>query len=82
MTNSCIDDVAAPMRRLNLTPEELATLKVIVFCQSASLSCRISDDTADYKEWALDLIEKYKQQIINELFNMYQLNQVVSYEGE
>jgi hypothetical protein len=33
MTARLIDDVAIPMKRLKLLPEELVTLKVIMFCQ-------------------------------------------------
>jgi hypothetical protein len=33
MTNTCIDDVAVPMKKLQLLPEELVTLKIIMFCQ-------------------------------------------------
>uniref|UniRef100_A0A914RF54 NR LBD domain-containing protein n=1 Tax=Parascaris equorum TaxID=6256 RepID=A0A914RF54_PAREQ len=30
MTDSCIDEVAKPLRRLRLMPEELVTLKIIM----------------------------------------------------
>jgi hypothetical protein len=33
MTNTCIDDVGVPMKALKILPEELVTLKVIMFCQ-------------------------------------------------
>ncbi|CAD5221157.1 unnamed protein product [Bursaphelenchus okinawaensis] len=80
MTNSCIDDVAMPMRRLNILPQELATLKVIVFCQSCNFVCRELFESGCDVQSSLGYIEEFKDKVIKDLFCFYQISRMENYE--
>ncbi|CAD5227112.1 unnamed protein product [Bursaphelenchus xylophilus] len=80
MTNSCIDDVAMPMRRLHILPQELATLKVICFCQSCQFVCRETVEDENMIECSLAYIEEFKDKVIKDLFAFYQAQRMQNYE--
>ncbi|KAK0399431.1 hypothetical protein QR680_003044 [Steinernema hermaphroditum] len=73
MTDRCIDDVAMPMRRLNIMPEELMTLKIILLFQCGDHSNAISDD--DYGFISAEskrLMLQCKNEVIQALFAFYE----------
>lgn len=80
MTNSCIDDVANPMRRLRILPEELATLKLVVFCQCSATVCHGAVEEERRADAALKLLEDYKNGVFEDLFRFYKTNRMPDFE--
>ncbi|KAI6207071.1 hypothetical protein M3Y94_00987600 [Aphelenchoides besseyi] len=76
MTNNAIDDVALPMRRLGILPEELAVLKIIVLCQVAAF-VHVDETSVD---GASRLVDEYKNEVIEDLFRFYRHAQMKDYE--
>ncbi|CAD5230947.1 unnamed protein product [Bursaphelenchus okinawaensis] len=73
MTESCIDEVAEPMKKLNLMAEELLTLKVIMFCQCG---LRVNDKTPE----DIEILNQSINKIIKALFVYYQKIHVQHFE--
>ncbi|KAI6227419.1 Ligand-binding domain of nuclear hormone receptor [Aphelenchoides fujianensis] len=75
MTARCIDDVATPMKRLGLLPQELVTLKVILLCQFGS-----SVHSAEEHEKSAAILNAFKDQVIRALFEFYKSKGMIDYE--
>ncbi|KAI6176184.1 Nuclear hormone receptor family member nhr-19 [Aphelenchoides bicaudatus] len=71
MTKNCID-VGQEFRRLNILPEELAMLKIILFCE-----CSKNDQAS--KE-AIKMLEDFKSSLFNNLFSFYRQTNTENYE--
>lgn len=71
MLFSCID-VGQEFRRLNILPEELAMLKIILFCE-----CSKNDQAS--KE-AIKMLEDFKSSLFNNLFSFYRQTNTENYE--
>ncbi|CAD5233849.1 unnamed protein product [Bursaphelenchus xylophilus] len=73
MTEICLDEVAMPMRRLSLIPEELVTLKIIMFCQCG---LRVPQKTPD----DVTIFRSSIDEIIKALFEFYKQSNLEMYE--
>lgn len=79
MTDRCIDEVAEPLRRLELMPEELVTLKIIMLFNygnhppEESQSFFITDETRK-------IILEFKDKVISALFANYKITKYNNYE--
>ncbi|TMS39529.1 hypothetical protein L596_006039 [Steinernema carpocapsae] len=71
MTDRCIDDVAMPMRRLNLMPEELMTLKMILLFQCGNHT-NLVDDCEFMSTETRRLMLQCKNDVIQALFAFYE----------
>ncbi|KIH57119.1 Ligand-binding domain of nuclear hormone receptor [Ancylostoma duodenale] len=67
MTDTCIDEVATPLRQLQLLPQELVVLKIIMLfnCGNHTESSEISDESRK-------AVIAYRDQVISALFQYYQ----------
>ncbi|KJH52067.1 Ligand-binding domain of nuclear hormone receptor [Dictyocaulus viviparus] len=67
MTDTCIDEVATPLRHLKLLPQELVVLKIIMLfnCGNHTESSEISDESRK-------TVLAYRDQVITALFQYYQ----------
>lgn len=73
MTDTCIDEVAKPLKLLQLLPQELVVLKIIMLFNlgNHSESSEISDESRK-------IVLSYRDQVISALFRYYQH---ISYEN-
>ncbi|VDK43548.1 unnamed protein product [Anisakis simplex] len=69
MTDSCIDGVAKPLRRLRLMPEELVTLKIIMLFQCANF---MNGGGSNLSEETRRRITEYRDRVVTALFAFYQ----------
>jgi hypothetical protein len=60
-------------RRLQILPEELAVLKIIVFCE-----CGKNEEASDE---AVKILEDFKDCLFKHLFEFYRRSQIKNYEG-
>jgi hypothetical protein len=73
------------MKRLKILPEELVTLKVIMFCQFgkglnlSGLHCRLFYNID--LEQSSNIINNFKNQVINALFKFYESKKMENFEG-
>jgi hypothetical protein len=65
--------VGQAFRRLNILPEEVAMLKIIVFCE-----CSKNDQAS---KDAIKMLEDFKSNLFNNLFSFYRQTKVENYEG-
>ncbi|KAI6175270.1 hypothetical protein M3Y97_00670000 [Aphelenchoides bicaudatus] len=72
MTSTCLSDVAVPMKKLQLLPEEFVTLKIIMFCQFGN--------TLNLSENQLSIINDFKNQVMSALFEFYKFKHMSNYE--
>lgn len=79
MTDRCIDEVAEPLRRLGLMPEELVTLKIIMLFNYGNHAPEetqmffITDETRK-------TILEFKDRVISALFANYRMTKYKNYE--
>lgn len=93
MTDKCIDEVAMPLRRLKLMPEELLTLKIIMLfnCGNHSYSGKyffqiskiifLEDNTLLICDTSRQKLIQSKNQIISALFAFYKSIDYKDFEG-
>ncbi|KAM3719553.1 Nuclear hormone receptor [Dirofilaria immitis] len=77
MTDICIDEVAMPLRRLKLMPEELVTLKIIMLFRYGGHS-RENEESGISEESSARIIE-YRDRVIAALFAFYQFMDFPNY---
>ncbi|KAI6234104.1 hypothetical protein M3Y99_00844700 [Aphelenchoides fujianensis] len=77
MTDRCIDEVVLPLRRLNLLPEELVCLKIIMLFHSYSNHDDASPDITDESRHA---IWEFKNRTVTALFHHYRKIGYTNYE--
>uniref|UniRef100_A0A915PNP9 NR LBD domain-containing protein n=1 Tax=Setaria digitata TaxID=48799 RepID=A0A915PNP9_9BILA len=77
MTDICIDEVAMPLRRLKLMPEELVTLKIIMLFRYGASSCE--NKGSQISEESNARIIEYRDRIIAALFAFYQFIEFPNY---
>jgi nuclear factor 4 len=79
MTDRCIDEVAMPLRRLQLMPEELVTLKIIMLYSCGNHS-HTEDGTLFISDESRKTILKWKNRVIAALFQYYKSIGYEAYE--
>ncbi|KAH7718550.1 Nuclear hormone receptor family member nhr-19 [Aphelenchoides avenae] len=79
MTNHCIDDVAMPLRRLDLKAEEFLALKLVMLCQCGDHF--VSDSHGSISDASRKLLEENRSDIVRALFTFYRCNKT-SYPEE
>uniref|UniRef100_A0A914HWD5 Uncharacterized protein n=1 Tax=Globodera rostochiensis TaxID=31243 RepID=A0A914HWD5_GLORO len=70
MTDRCIDEVSTPLRKLQLTPEELVTLKILLLFSCGNHNQNGNDATLISNE-SRRLTSQWKDQVIAALFKFY-----------
>ncbi|KAI6184523.1 hypothetical protein M3Y97_00605600 [Aphelenchoides bicaudatus] len=78
MTDKCIDEVAEPLRRLNLMPEELVTLKIIMLFNYGNHGS--FEETFFITDETRKTILEFKDQVVSALFSHYRNTQYKNYE--
>ncbi|WKX97380.1 hypothetical protein Q1695_013213 [Nippostrongylus brasiliensis] len=73
MTDTCIDEVAKPLRRLQLLPQELVVLKIIMLFNLGNHT-----ETSEISDDCRKVVLAYRDQVIAALFRYYQH---ISYEN-
>lgn len=95
MTDRCIDEVAMPLRRLRLMPEELVTLKIIMLfscgnhthtgiarTQLGVVKDGFLEDSAIFiSEESRKVVLDWKNRVIAALFQHYKSVDYENYEG-
>lgn len=71
MTDACIDEVAMPLRRLKLMPEELVTLKIIMLFRCGNHTGNELTETSEISEEARRRIIQCRDRVIAALFAFY-----------
>lgn len=61
-------------RRLDILPEELAVLKIIVFCECGKNEAASPE--------AVKTLEDFKDSLFKHLFEFYRLSNIENYEGK
>jgi nuclear factor 4 len=79
MTDRCIDEVVDPLRRLQLTPEELVTLKTIMLFNCGN-HYHIEENTSFLSDETRRMIINFKNRVIAGLFQHYQNIRLKNYE--
>jgi hypothetical protein len=81
MTDRCIDEVAEPLRRLELMPEELVTLKIIMLFNYGN---HAPEETQQFfiTDETRKIILEFKDRVVNALFANYRMTKYKNYEGE
>ncbi|KAI1727553.1 ligand-binding domain of nuclear hormone receptor domain-containing protein [Ditylenchus destructor] len=79
MTDRCIDEVAVPLRRLKLMPQELLTLKIIMLFNCGNHT-HSEDNTLLICDESRQKLIRSKNQIINALFEFYKSINYKNYE--
>lgn len=81
MTDKCIDEVAEPLRRLELMPEELVVLKIIMLFNYGNHDS--SEDTTMFfiTDKTRKIILEFKDLVVNALFAHYRITKYKNYEG-
>ncbi|VDM65280.1 unnamed protein product [Strongylus vulgaris] len=76
MTDTCIDEVATPLRQLQLLPQELVVLKIIMLFNCGNhtgvLSPSKSSETSEISDESRKAVLAYRDQVIAALFQYYQ----------
>uniref|UniRef100_F1L5M1 Nuclear hormone receptor family member nhr-19 n=1 Tax=Ascaris suum TaxID=6253 RepID=F1L5M1_ASCSU len=72
MTDSCIDEVAMPLRRLRLMPEELVTLKIIMLFRCGNYVNSESSGGSELCDETRRRIIQCRDKVIAALFAFYQ----------
>ncbi|VDM39280.1 unnamed protein product [Toxocara canis] len=72
MTDSCIDEVAMPLRRLCLMPEELVTLKIIMLFRCGNFANNRSPEGSELCDETRRRIIECRDRVITALFAFYQ----------
>ncbi|CAJ0607222.1 unnamed protein product [Cylicocyclus nassatus] len=76
MTDTCIDEVATPLRHLQLLPQELVVLKIIMLFNCGNhtgvLSPSKSSETSEISDESRKAVLAYRDQVIAALFQYYQ----------
>lgn len=72
MTDSCIDEVAMPLRRLRLMPEELVTLKIIMLYRCGNHFGNDLAEASEISEETRRRIIHCRDRVIAALFAFYQ----------
>ncbi|CAI5442848.1 unnamed protein product [Caenorhabditis angaria] len=67
MTDSCIDEVAIPLRNLKLSPQELVAIKIIVL-----FNCGCSSEYSDISEPSRRSVLAFRNRVISALFAYYE----------
>ncbi|KAK6737567.1 hypothetical protein RB195_019961 [Necator americanus] len=67
MTDTCIDEVATPLRQLQLLPQELVVLKIIML-----FNCGNHTETSEISDESRKAVIAYRDQVISALFQYYQ----------
>ncbi|CAD5215021.1 unnamed protein product [Bursaphelenchus xylophilus] len=81
MTEKCIDEVAVPLKRLQLLPEELVTLKIIMLFNYGNHVQHDSEDAVMYiTDESRKVILEWKDRIIQALFQYYRKIGYKNYE--
>lgn len=70
MTDRCIDEVVAPLRRLQLYPEELVTLKILLLF-SCGNHTQHEESAAFISDESRRMALKWKNRVISALFQFY-----------
>ncbi|KHN85319.1 Nuclear hormone receptor family member nhr-19 [Toxocara canis] len=81
MTDSCIDEVAMPLRRLCLMPEELVTLKIIMLFRCGNFANNRSPEGSELCDETRRRIIECRDRVITALFAFYQSINYPDYEG-
>uniref|UniRef100_A0A915DKC4 Uncharacterized protein n=1 Tax=Ditylenchus dipsaci TaxID=166011 RepID=A0A915DKC4_9BILA len=79
MTDRCIDEVALPLRRLQLMPEELVTLKIIMLF-SCGNHTQNEDSTMFISDHGRRVVLEWKNKVISALFQFYKSVGYENYE--
>ncbi|KAH7718689.1 NHR-19 protein [Aphelenchoides avenae] len=79
MTDRCIDEVAMPLRRLRLMPEELVTLKIIMLF-SCGNHTHTEDSAIFISEESRKVVLDWKNRVIAALFQHYKSVDYENYE--
>uniref|UniRef100_A0A7E4W272 Nuclear receptor domain-containing protein n=1 Tax=Panagrellus redivivus TaxID=6233 RepID=A0A7E4W272_PANRE len=79
MTNRCIDEVVDPLRRLQLTPEELCTLKIIMLFNCGN-HYHTEDSMSFLSDEARRIVIDFKNKVIAGLFQHYKHTHLKNYE--
>ncbi|TKR93589.1 hypothetical protein L596_008012 [Steinernema carpocapsae] len=77
MTDRCIDEVALPLKRLQLMPEELVVLKIIMLFQCGNHT-HIEESTTNLSDETRRAIIECRNQVIAALFEHYR---AIKYEN-
>uniref|UniRef100_A0AC35U4U1 Nuclear receptor domain-containing protein n=1 Tax=Rhabditophanes sp. KR3021 TaxID=114890 RepID=A0AC35U4U1_9BILA len=79
MTDRCIDEVAQPLRRLNLMPEELLTLKLIMLYHCGNHT-HVDESSEFISQESRRVICDARNNVINALFQFYKHIKYENYE--
>uniref|UniRef100_A0A914BVQ8 Uncharacterized protein n=1 Tax=Acrobeloides nanus TaxID=290746 RepID=A0A914BVQ8_9BILA len=79
MTSRCIDEVAIPLRRLNLSPEELVTLKIIMLFNCGN-HFNDEDNVSIISDNGRRISIDFKNHVIAALFQHYKVTSQQDYE--
>ncbi|KAL3090968.1 hypothetical protein niasHS_007343 [Heterodera schachtii] len=72
MTDRCIDEVSTPLRKLQLKPEELVTLKILLLCSCGNHDQNVEDGGSLFiSNESRRMTSKWKDQVIAGLFQYY-----------
>ncbi|VDO57429.1 unnamed protein product [Haemonchus placei] len=73
MTDTCIDEVAKPLKHLQLLPQELVVLKIIMLFNLGNHT-----ETSEISDESRKIVLAYRDQVISALFRYYES---ISYEN-
>ncbi|CAJ0936485.1 unnamed protein product, partial [Mesorhabditis belari] len=77
MTECCIDEVCDPLRKLQLLPAELVTLKIIMLLQCGTTQ---NEDQSDLCDESRKRCAHFKNQVIASLFKYYESVNMTNHE--